>query len=211
MAVGKLYFIVRLGAECMYELFAFFDLDLIDSNTLEKFIAHLPMDRKVRALRYRHEIDRKTSVVSYLLLVHALYQHYGLRTPHIAYTHTGKPYLADYPDIHFNISHCPHGCICGISDSPIGVDIQDIRPFSMEIAKMCCTNNELSMLGTADDPAIEFTKMWAIKESYLKMTGEGICQGLPFIDTSMLNWKIQTFERNGCYIAVASQNTLGGI
>ena len=206
MAVSKLYFIVRLGAECMYKLFAFFDLELIDSNTIEKCIAHLPTDRKVKALRYHREIDRATSVVSYLLLVHALYRHYGLRMPHIAYTRTGKPFLADYPDIHFNISHCPSGCICAISDAPVGVDIQDVRPFSIDVVKHCCSQDELDFLKKSKNPALDFTRMWAMKESYLKMIGEGICYGLSSVDTINMARKIHTFEYNGCCIAVASKN-----
>lgn len=62
----------------MYKLYAFFDLEQLDSKALEKCIRFLPEERKAKVLRYRREIDRKLSVVSYLLLVYALYREFGV-------------------------------------------------------------------------------------------------------------------------------------
>lgn len=188
----------------MYKLYAFFDLDQMNNETLKRCMQYLPEDRKAKALRYRREIDRKLSVASYLLLIYALHKEFKLSSPTIAYTDKGKPYLPDYPDIHFNISHCPQGCVCAVSDKPIGVDIQDIRPFSQNIANRCCSTEELLLLKQSADPAACFTQMWAMKESYLKMTGEGIAQSLPAIDTTGIYSAIHTTYTNNCYIAVSS-------
>jgi len=188
----------------MYKLYAFFDLDQLNNETLEWCMQHLPEERRAKVLRYRREIDRKLSVVSYLLLIYALHKEFKLSSPTIAYTDKGKPYLSDYPDIHFNISHCPLGCVCAVSDKPIGVDIQDVRPFSQDIANRCCSVEELLLLTQSADPAACFTQMWAMKESYLKMTGEGIAQSLPTIDTTGAYSVIDTTFTNNCYIAVSS-------
>ncbi len=188
----------------MYKLYAFFDLDQLNNETLEWCMQHLPEERKVRALRYRREIERKLSVVSYLLLIYALQKEFNLSYPTIAYTDTGKPYLPNYPDIHFNISHCPQGCVCAVSDKPIGVDIQDVRHFSQDIANRCCSTEELRLLAQSADPAACFTQMWSMKESYLKMTGEGIAQSLPAIDTTGAYSALHTTYTNNCYIAVSS-------
>lgn len=194
----------------MFKLYAFFGLDQIDRQTLEYLVQFLPPYRQAKALRYRQEADRKTSVMAHLLLLYALHSNYGIHEPKISFGSAGKPYLTDYPDIHFNISHCPQGCICGISDLPIGVDIQDVRPFSQAIAKHCCSEGELNLLVETTDPAMEFARMWAMKESYLKMTGSGIAQNLPAIDTTKLINKIQTDMYNGCCIAVASAESFLG-
>lgn len=188
----------------MYKLYAFFDVEQLDKETLEKCMQHLPEERKAKVLRYRREIDRKLSVASYLLLIYALYKEFKLFSPTIAYTDKGKPYLPDHPDIHFNISHCPRGCVCAVSDKPVGVDIQDIRPFSQDIANRCCSAEELLLLKQSADPAVYFTRMWAMKESYLKMTGEGIAQSLSTIDTTGAYSAIHTTYTNNCYIAVSS-------
>lgn len=188
----------------MYKLYAFFDLDQLNNETIEWCMQHLPEERRAKVLHQRREIDRKLSVASYLLLIHALHKKFSLSSPTIAYTDKGKPYLLDYPDIHFNISHCPLGCVCAVSDKPVGVDIQDMRPFSQDIANRCCSTEELLRLRQSADPAACFTQMWAMKESYLKMTGEGIAQSLPTIDTTSAYSVIDTTFTNNCYIAVSS-------
>lgn len=184
----------------MYKIYACFDPGEIDTNALEYC---LPPERKEKLFRFRQEIDRKNCIVAYLLLLHGLYAEYGVFNPILLYEQNGKPYLRDYLDIHFNISHCPHGCVCAISDSPIGVDIQDIRPFSQPIAERCCSKAELGLLKRSTNPALEFTKMWVMKESYLKMKGTGITVNLCSIDTTKLTDQIRTFIYNSCCIAVA--------
>lgn len=207
---GNSILIIRIWGRFMNKLYAFFGLEQIDRQTLDHLLHYLPPYRQEKALRYRQEIDRKTCVMAYLLLIHALYCNYGIGEPKFSFGSAGKSYLADHPDVHFNISHCPKGCICGISDSPIGVDIQDVRPFSQEIAKHCCSEDELNLLVEAANPAMEFTRMWAMKESYLKMTGAGITRYLSAIDTTKLTSKIQTDMYNGCCIAVASAESFLG-
>lgn len=188
----------------MYKLYAFFDLDQLNDETLQWYMRYLPEERKTKVLCYRREIDRKLSVASYLLLIYALYKEFNLSNPVIAYTDKGKPYMPDHPDIHFNISHCPLGCVCAVSDKPIGVDVQDIRPFFHDIANHCCSSGELLLLTQSADPALHFTRMWAMKESYLKMTGEGIAKSLHAIDTTGVYNTLHTTFTNNCFIAVSS-------
>lgn len=188
----------------MYKLYAFFDLEQLNKEILKRCMQHLPEERKAKVLRYRREIDRKLSVASYLLLIYALHKEFKLSSPTIAYTDKGKPYLPEHPSIHFNISHCLRGCVCAVSDEAIGVDIQDIRPFSQDIANRCCSTEELFLLKQLADPAACFTRIWAMKESFLKMTGEGIAQSLPAIDTTGVYSAIHTTYTNNCYIAVSS-------
>ncbi len=193
----------------MYRLFAFFELDKVNDEQLDFWFSCIPEKRREKALRYRREIDRKTSVISYLLLAYALFKEFNIKHFRLVYTDTGKPYLPDHPDIHFNISHCEKGCVCGISNKPIGVDIQDIRPISQAVVERCCATREQELIRQATDPADAFCRIWAMKESYLKMIGTGIVQDLARTDTTKLSEKIEVQQINGCYIAIASEN-IGG-
>ena len=47
-----------------------------------------------------------------------------------AYTPHGKPYFPEHPDVHFNLSHTAGAVLVGLSDRPVGVDIEHIRPVS---------------------------------------------------------------------------------
>lgn len=186
----------------MYKLYLFEDFDSITESFLKRCIDVLPTERRRKALRYRFDIDRKMSVISYLMLLYALRENYNITNPQIAYSVYGKPYLTEYPDIYFNISHCPKGCVCVVSDHEVGVDIQDIRPFSWDIAKRVCCDNELKMLQNAADKDKTFTRIWAMKESYLKMTGSGITD-IIFTDTTSLTKQIDIFENEDYVMAVA--------
>lgn len=189
----------------MYKLYLFEDFDSITESFLKRCIDVLPPERRQKALRYRFDIDRKMAVISYLMLLYALRENYNITNPQIVYGVHGKPYLKDDPDIHFNISHCLKGCICAVSDREIGVDIQDIRPFSWDIAKRVCCDNELKMLECADDKARLFTKIWAMKESYVKMTGEGIA-GISSVDTTVIRNEIMVFEKDIFVISLSENN-----
>lgn len=188
----------------VYKLYLFEDFDSITYNFLEKCIAVLPTERAEKARRYRFDIDKKMSVISYLLLLYALRENYGINAPKISYGRYGKPYLTDYPDIYFNISHCPKGCVCAVSDKEIGADMQDIRPFSWNIAKRVCCENELKMLECADDRARLFTKIWTMKESYVKMTGEGIAS-ISSVNTTVIRNEIMIFEKDIFVISVSEK------
>ena len=188
----------------MYKLYLFTDFDSIDESFLQKCMTVLPPERKTKALRYRFATDRKMCVVSYLLLLYALRENYGIQNPKLGCSKNGKPYLTEYPEIHFNISHCPKGCICAVSDREIGVDIQDVRPFSWNVAKQVCCENELKLLHSSDDKDKMFTQIWAMKESILKLSGMGIA-GMMKIDVTVHEREIKFFWIQNCAVSVANE------
>lgn len=94
-----------------------------------------------------------------------------------AYAEYGKPYLANFHNVHFNISHSGVYVACAVSDNPIGVDIQKIGEYNFDIAKRVCNINELKQVEKSWDKASEFTKLWTQKEAVLKMYGIGIACG----------------------------------
>ena len=60
-----------------------------------------------------------------------------------------KPYFPAYPDFHYNISHSDGIVVCGISDHPIGIDIQRIPKNPdriMKIAKRFFSEEEQKAL-----------------------------------------------------------------
>ncbi len=184
-------------------LYAVFHEKPFDASVMEAYLDFLPLKRREKALRYRNPTDRHHCILSYLLLRHALKTRFGLHNPRIAVTERGKPFLPDHPEVHFNISHCPKGCVVGVSDIPIGVDVQDIRAFSPRLVQFCCSPEEQARIAQTTQPEAEFTKIWAMKESYLKCSGRGIIRDLPAVDTTQLEAQIAVYRQHDCYIAVA--------
>lgn len=174
----------------MYKLYLFDEYENVTEEFIVRALQLLPKNRRNRALRYRRTIDRWNCVVTYLMLQYGLRECFGITSFEFAFGKYGKPYLPEYPDIHFNISHCDAGCAVVVADCPVGVDIQDVRPFSWDVARQVCSELELAELERCANRDRLFAKMWVMKESYSKMTGEGIYE-LRRLDTTYIGeWKL---------------------
>lgn len=73
-----------------------------------------------------------------------------------------KPRL-DVDGVHFNLSHSGDLVLVAFSHTEIGVDVEKIRPVNRE---------KFTFIDAEDDE--EFFEKWTERESYLKLTGEGI-------------------------------------
>lgn len=150
----------------------------IDPSQLQAAIALLPEERRAKALKYHFERDQYLCAKSYLLLKQGLLEEYGITSvPEWTYGEHGKPLLKDFPNIHFNLSHCRKGAVCAIDSKPVGIDIERIL-FKKELASFVLNDNELEQVLNAPDKSIAFTTFWTMKESYLKLTGTGLVSDL---------------------------------
>lgn len=141
---------------------------------LEEILTLLPYWRRQKALSYRLPIDRFLCAKSFLMLEQMLLTNYGLnKCPEFSYGENGKPYLKEYPEIFFNISHCRKGIACAVCDCPVGIDIEEIQPGG-EIRDLVLNREENAVVEMSETPEVEFTRIWTRKESFLKLTGEGI-------------------------------------
>jgi len=87
----------------------------------------------------------------------------------------GKPYLKEYP-FYFNLSHSGDYVLCAVSSQEIGVDIQQHRAGGMErLAQRFFSAEEVrAMENRGEGKEAFFYRLWARKEAYGKLTGEGI-------------------------------------
>lgn len=170
----------------MYKIYLFRQMDLLSEEWTEKAIALLPKERRVRAVRYRQETDRKNCAAAYLLLKLALRECFGIREFELGYGVWGKPYVKDWPGIFISLSHCKKGCAAAVSDCPVGIDMEEVRPFSWEIAKRVCCCRELQILREVgkDERDRAFIRMWVGKESYVKWLGTGLFYDMRNVDTT---------------------------
>ena len=84
----------------------------------------------------------------------------------------GKPYLAGYPEIHFNISHSGGWAVCALASMPCGVDIQERRSIrSRRMVERTMNAREQRQIQEAEDGTGEFIKLWTYKESCIKLSG----------------------------------------
>ena len=145
----------------------------IEGFDLAQALREISPVRREYALRYRNERDQRCCVAAYRLLQRALRQEYGItELPELIHDKNGKPSLAGHPDIHVSLSHCRDAAACVVSDKPIGIDIETMDHFSPEVAQRVMSEEEMCHIMASSDPATAFTRLWTMKESLFKLTGD---------------------------------------
>lgn len=127
---------------------------------------------------YRFSNDRKLSALGYLVLVYAL-KNEGLfkALPEFEYNAHGKPFLTNYRNLYFNISHCSNAVACYLSGTEVGVDVESVGEYDDELAKAICNVDEYQWITDSLDltqRARKLTQLWTQKESIVKWRGTGI-------------------------------------
>lgn len=96
----------------------------------------------------------------------------------------GKPYLGKYPDIRFSITHAGEYAAVCVSKHNVGIDIEQIKYRRPELYRRwlkrfiendTSLDDDIVSDGSPDDERT-FTRSWTRFESYVKMTGRGICE-----------------------------------
>jgi 4'-phosphopantetheinyl transferase len=173
-------------------IYLFDDIEGFSSSDLEAAYREVSAERAAYARKYRFEIDRKQCVIAHLLLKEGLRREYGITLPvALSYSAAGKPFLRDYPAIHFNLSHCRRAVACAIADRPVGIDVEELQPLELtpppglvdvtpgvelefkpgSLVDVCCSPAEKSAILASPNPSATFTAIWTSKEAYLKAHG----------------------------------------
>ena len=92
----------------MYKVYVLQQLERVSEHFIQSALPMLPEERRRKAMHYRQANDRKNCVIAYLMLKIGLKECFQIVDFTLGYGEHGKPYLAEYPDVYFNISHC--GC-----------------------------------------------------------------------------------------------------
>ena len=90
----------------------------------------------------------------------------------------GKPALKEYPDIHFNISHCDGWVGCAFSSGQVGLDLEMVAEFPESMLHRVLTQDEQQFLQQFRDDRQRyqtiFYRFWTLKESRIKQNGCGL-------------------------------------
>jgi len=85
-----------------------------------------------------------------------------------------KPYFKYYPDLYFNLSHCTGLAVCLLSEHECGVDTESLREVRPAVVRRVFSSEEQKLLETSPEADRLFTRIWTLKESYVKAIGRGI-------------------------------------
>lgn len=127
--------------------------------------------------------DKVRSLCCGLLLQYAMKKQIGGKMPlDLQYRsgEHGKPYFADYPQLHFNLSHSGEYVVLAFANQEVGIDIQQKRPIKEALVKKVLSGWEYIQYKrlTDGDACNWFFRCWCAKESYSKLNGIGLRQEL---------------------------------
>ncbi len=189
-----------------------YDIKNLTDAEYEKWFSLMEEDKQEIVSRYKDLTRRKCSVAGEKLVKEHIANALNIAPESLIILtgKNGKPYIKNCK-IKFNISHCENVLTCAFSTEEIGIDIERVRPFSLNILKRFFSEEEqeyvLGNIPTNDDfqkceneEILErFYRIYTLKEAICKKSGIGI-KGLKNADA--LAYLEKSFIENGYVISI---------
>lgn len=171
----------------------------LEDAFFEKRALLLPEEKRRQLSAVKNVKSIKETTLAWLLLRRALGMKSDEKFPLLSFSDRGKPCFEN-SEVRFNLSHSSSMVCAAVSEKEeIGVDVQKKSFFSEKVKKRVFCTAEIKSGEAYSDPDLYFTRLWAIKESYLKQTGVGIAFDFRTLDFSK-ECRKSYFEKNGlCY------------
>lgn len=100
------------------------------------------------------------------LLAEAARRRWGwAELPPVERSSRGKPCFSGQPDRWFSLSHSGGAALCALSDGPVGVDVELVRPRRAGLPRRLLSEEELAAF---DGGWEDFYRLWTLKESWCK-------------------------------------------
>ena len=188
----------------------------LEEQAVTAALPYLDEKRRSRIRRLRVPLKRAQCVAAGMLLTKVLGENEV--PPTLTYGENGKPRLADNPDVHFSITHSDKWVFLAVADCEIGIDAQMPRKVCPRLAARSTSPEELSWVKENTEP--HFTRLWTMKEAYLKYTGTGLT--VPIRSVTLTVPPTEGYDvQNKCYwsllsydgipLTVCSKNAIGNV
>lgn len=158
---------------------------LDDINARKQIVQLKPFvspEKRAAAERFRFLVDARRTLLGEVLVRQIIHHMYDLPIDQIVFEteSNGKPVVRHIPSFHFNLSHSGDWVVCAIDDVPVGIDIEEIKPIDLAIAKRFFSADEYEDLLSkpAERQEAYFFHLWSMKEAFIKLTGKGLSYGL---------------------------------
>ncbi len=146
---------------------------LNSSEFFYRYFEGLPEYRQKKIMSLKNNSDRVLSLGAGALIAHGL-QKLGIsaREAEYAFGEYGKPYLKNHPEIHFSVSHSRDMVMCAFSSAEVGCDMEFVGDCNWALAKRYFSEKEREYILKRGNRG--FFKVWTLRESLGKTTGEGV-------------------------------------
>ena len=175
---------------------------LPDPLSVPEVLQTLPLERQKRIHNMKQEKSRKQSMGVGLLLQKVLAL-YHMQDSDVFVDEHGKPKVEG---LEFSLSHSGNLVLCAVSEEPVGCDVEELRKAPKGVAERYFSDAEQAYLShfSADEHDREFFRIWTMKESYVKMTGEGLRVSFEAYEIAMEDTGARVIrhgEMQSCYLS----------
>jgi 4'-phosphopantetheinyl transferase len=163
----------------------------VTSSIRGEDFAILSEGERQRAGRLHREHDRAAFMAARAALRRSLSVRLGQlpAAVHIKDDRGSKPTFPDLPpSTDVSLSHGPGRMLIAICDGArVGVDLELVAPFDLDLAETICSSNELAALAAlpSHDRGRALTRLWTRKEAVTKAVGVGVAIDLKTLEVSL--------------------------
>ena len=157
----------------------------LTADNIEKYWHSLDIQESTQANKFSNSLLKNRYIIAHGRLREVLASYLNTPAERLIfdkYPH-GKPYLMEYPELSFNLSHTGNFMAVAVAKCcQLGVDIEQINPRSSfsALVKRCFSEREADYWKhlSESEQIQQFYQFWTRKEAFVKATGLGISLGL---------------------------------
>ncbi|WP_369812831.1 4'-phosphopantetheinyl transferase family protein [Bacillus thuringiensis] len=151
----------------------------IESHLFKQLSNLVSNEKKERMKRLLNSCDINRTLIGDLLIRSLICQKYKINNEEIRfiYNEYGKPFVENFSDFHFNLSHSGEWVVCTTANFNVGIDIEKISEIeALKLANEFFSEEEFYDISNinSDEQINYFYDLWTLKESYIKTIGKGL-------------------------------------
>jgi 4'-phosphopantetheinyl transferase len=166
----------------MLEVFAVNLENYLEDLELTEMLPLVSKEKQNQAQRFLKKEDAYRAVIGELLIRKMACEKLKVKNSKLEFEKNqyGKPFLKEYPNFYFNISHSGNWIVSAVDDRSVGIDVEKIAPIDLKIAKRYFSKEEYRdlMAKKEENRLSYFYDLWTLKESYIKAVGKGLSLAL---------------------------------
>ena len=166
----------------MQEIFALRLQEALRPDRFVHLLDSIDPERRDRIGRFRRREDALSCLFGDLLVRAVLIRETGVRNRDLIFSREagGKPICLVPGGVHFNLSHSGSWILAAFDDTPVGVDIELVKPLASGVLEWALSPAESkTMESLAETERLSsFYESWTLKESWLKASGRGLVDHL---------------------------------
>jgi len=162
----------------MTEVYALHTAGVMEDGVRGHLLTMVSPEKRTRIRLLRNPDDAHRTLFSELLLRFLVMRKYGIPNREICldFDAYNKPFLRNFGGFHFNTSHSGRWIVCALDRTAVGIDVEfmkEVDPGEFNDILSPEERKDLFAL-KGNDRLAYFYRLWTLKESYSKATGEGL-------------------------------------